>query len=832
MTARWREKSLAAATLLAIVWVALLVYHSLAWIDRPFPGFLLLANRVVPSVALPEWTAAPALFQSQVIAVDGAPVERATDVYARVAEQPVGTIIDYAFRGRDGSLHKARVPSRQFSRADYVFFFGSFLLSGGAFLGAGLLVAWTRRGNPAATALLCTGASIGLFALTALDLYGPYWFFRLHIIGEILVGPAFLHLALVFPTDRLGKRRHLVIASIYLSVAPLAVLYESVLWSPRLYSLVHLAATALQAVGGIAIIAAVLFDLVTTRSPLVRRRLAIVGLGTAAGFLVPTVLMAGSGLLGGSIAVNGAALTAFFFPLSLAYAILKEDLFEIDLVLRRAISYGVVVFLIGVVYFLILYAFGVFIPGQLSSWSPVALACLNLGLLLLLAPVRDRVQGGINRVFYRSGYQVDQALAALSSALTSAHSLGDVSQRTGEALAATCAPRSTSLLFVEPTGVARELSVNGTSREMCTIDPEVHELLAHGKIASRYSWDERGAEGMAVWTALDAEILVPIHSGGKLLACLRLSGKESGRPYGAYDSIFLQSAAPQIALALDNAIAYSDLAELNVNLEGMVQDRTKELHRSNAELNLSLGRLRDAYGKLEQSQASLLRADRLATLGKLTAGIAHEMNTPLGAVMNALKLVQDLGEEYEASIDDDAVPPTAHHEIAAEIIQTASAAAQWTRKAASFISSVKAQGRETRPSVADRIVVSDVASEVRDLLLHRLRAGSCALEFSATPADVAVIGDGGRLGQVLLNLCSNAIDAYEDAGKDDGRIEIVATQREGHVTITVRDWAGGIPPDVLPRIFEELYTTKGPGRGTGQSDRAGIRRRGRGQDGA
>jgi len=101
------------------------------------------------------------------------------------------------------------------------------------------------------------------------------------------------------------------------------------------------------------------------------------------------------------------------------------------------------------------------------------------------------------------------------------------------------------------------------------------------------------------------------------------------------------------------------------------------------------------------------------------------------------------------------------------------------------------------------------------LLSHRLRATGCQIEFVEQPAALTIAGDAGRLGQVLLNLCSNAIDAYEDAGILGGRIEVAAHRKADMVTLTVRDRAGGIPTEILPRIFDELFTTKGPGRGTG-----------------
>jgi signal transduction histidine kinase len=68
---------------------------------------------------------------------------------------------------------------------------------------------------------------------------------------------------------------------------------------------------------------------------------------------------------------------------------------------------------------------------------------------------------------------------------------------------------------------------------------------------------------------------------------------------------------------------------------------------------------------------------------------------------------------------------------------------------------------------------------------------------------------------VLVNLITNALDAYEDGGIRGGLVRVGATQRGAKIELQVRDWAGGIPQDVLPHIFDELFTTKAPGRGTG-----------------
>jgi signal transduction histidine kinase len=198
----------------------------------------------------------------------------------------------------------------------------------------------------------------------------------------------------------------------------------------------------------------------------------------------------------------------------------------------------------------------------------------------------------------------------------------------------------------------------------------------------------------------------------------------------------------------------------------------------------------------------------------LTAGIAHEVNTPLSAVQNALKVLTELGLEYAASIDDRSVLPEDHREIAREMVTTARSAADWAHKAAVFIRSTKVHGSNPGPGTREAFSVSALAGEVHDLLQHRLRAAGCRLDIEETDA-VSLVGGRSAFSQVLLNLISNALDAYEDAGAKEARIVVRISSEGATATVEVQDWAGGIPLQVLPRIFEEMFTTKGAGRGTG-----------------
>lgn len=809
----------AAALALAVFFALLLgtvTVNSTRWVGRTFPGFFLVVNRVVPSVALPEWDGRPSrLFQHQVLAVDGVAVESAAAAYAEVQRRPPGTLVTYRLRAPDATETTTVVPSRPFGVADWFLLFGAYLLTGVAFVAAGLIVLVLKPEDASARGLCAAGVMMGLWAIPAPDLYGPHWFVRLHLVGETLVIASYLHLAVVFPTVRVHRHRGLVLAALYTTFGGLAALYELALPSPSAYTAMHQVATAGHVVGLLAVIAAVGWDWIRTPSALVRRRIAVVALGTVAAFVMPLGVFAASALLGGSVPVNVTALTAFLFPLTLGYAIVTHDLFEIDVMLRRAATYMGVVGAISVVHLGLLLLAGRVVPIRDVATSPALAAVLNLTLLLAIAPVRSRVQAVVDRLFFRTGYDVERALAGFSHVLVSAHTTADVVDRTRDLLARTVVPESHDVLVCDATGGFRS-AAQAAAGPAIDLPDDLVRRLARGDVASRYEWDDgTGRTPPAVWRVLAADLLLAMRRDHRVTGLLVLGPKRSGRPYGHHDIALLQAAANQVALGLANAQAFDELAALNASLEDQVRERTAALATANDELARSLEQLRTAYARLEQNQTSLIRADRLATLGRLTAGIAHEVNTPLSAVMNALASLGRLADEYTKSIEHPAVTPDDHREIARELIETTGQAALYARRAAAFINKVKMHGRDHRSGTTERFSVRRLVAETKTLLAHRLHGAGCTLVYEEDPEGVSLVGEPARLAQVLVNLVTNAVDAYEDRPGTGGPVVVHARQAGEEVVISVHDQAGGMPPEVAEHIFEELYTTKEPGRGTG-----------------
>jgi signal transduction histidine kinase len=203
----------------------------------------------------------------------------------------------------------------------------------------------------------------------------------------------------------------------------------------------------------------------------------------------------------------------------------------------------------------------------------------------------------------------------------------------------------------------------------------------------------------------------------------------------------------------------------------------------------------------------------MAALGRLSAGIAHEMNTPLGASLTSLKLLQELVEEYSHSIGDPTVSTPDHQAIAVDMEHLVRVTQQWLEKAAAHIRSFKLHTRDLQGGEEQTFSVPQVIEDTKLLLSHRLRLAQCTLVVSCTAAEPVVYGDPGKLGQVLTNLIVNAIDAYKDL--TGGKISIEVAEAGAFLEIWVRDQGCGIPYENLERIFEEFFSTKPIGEGTG-----------------
>ncbi|MEP5632194.1 MAG: ATP-binding protein [Tateyamaria sp.] len=232
------------------------------------------------------------------------------------------------------------------------------------------------------------------------------------------------------------------------------------------------------------------------------------------------------------------------------------------------------------------------------------------------------------------------------------------------------------------------------------------------------------------------------------------------------------------------------LAQANAQLEARVAERTAALLDTNTQLRREAIEREEAQTALKRAQEDLMRAGKLSALGQMSAGLSHELNQPLMAI-------QTFAENAVAFLERD-TPARASDNL--------SRISDMARRMGRIIKNLRAFSRqESEPAV--RVDLIEVLNSAVELTLPHLRHGGITLDFTPPDAPVWVSGGEVRLGQVFVNLISNAVDAM--AGQDTRvlRIDIAGE------TVTVADTGPGI---AMPaQMFDPFYSTKEVGASEG-----------------
>jgi two-component system NtrC family sensor kinase len=237
---------------------------------------------------------------------------------------------------------------------------------------------------------------------------------------------------------------------------------------------------------------------------------------------------------------------------------------------------------------------------------------------------------------------------------------------------------------------------------------------------------------------------------------------------------------------------------------------TEELAQREHELSDRVAALERAQGELRAAQAQLVRSERLAVVGRLSAGIAHEVGNPLAAIVGLADLLAEGGLE-ESEVQD----------FSRRIGQEAQRIHRTVRDLLDYARArpgADGEGATVDREFADaRGDVADALEQVRRLLEPQRSMKDVRMTIALEPALPAVRLSNDRLVQVLLNLALNAADAIRDARGDgaQGSIALRASLHGGGVAIEVEDDGPGIDPAMRERVFEPFFTTKPAGQGTG-----------------
>ncbi|MBI1952625.1 MAG: HAMP domain-containing protein [Candidatus Omnitrophica bacterium] len=225
--------------------------------------------------------------------------------------------------------------------------------------------------------------------------------------------------------------------------------------------------------------------------------------------------------------------------------------------------------------------------------------------------------------------------------------------------------------------------------------------------------------------------------------------------------------------------SYRELTELNQTLEERVQERTREL---------------------EQAQAQLLQAEKLASIGELAAGVAHELNNPLMVIMGNAQLGLRMLKKPDQPLEG----------IRGELQDLLASLDQESHRSKMIVSNLSDFAR-VRPPSRVAVDLHTLLDESIRLVAHQASLQSVEVVKKYGSGLPPVEADSGQIKQVFVNIILNAVQAMPEGGT----LTLETKVSEGHLVTVIRDTGVGIPPEAIPKVFDPFFTTKEVGKGTG-----------------
>ena len=270
--------------------------------------------------------------------------------------------------------------------------------------------------------------------------------------------------------------------------------------------------------------------------------------------------------------------------------------------------------------------------------------------------------------------------------------------------------------------------------------------------------------------------------------------REEGGAVSAFETILRAKDGSQIPVLISASILYDEEGE-EVGTVGFNKD-LRERKRSEEELRERHEELKQSYDALERAQASIVAAEKLAALGRLTAGVSHEILNPLTIITMSLQLMTS----------DPETPPEIARQLRV-LDEQAHRINKITQELLYF-----ARQREPERLLLD---FNDTLQRTLGLLARDLHLQNIAVELTLAEGLPPLLADQDQLQQVILNLLTNARDAMPKGGRLSLSTKSVQTNGQKFVELRVEDTGEGIAPEHLENLFDPFFTTKPVGEGTG-----------------
>jgi class 3 adenylate cyclase len=534
------------------------------------------------------------VFFDMITAINGRQVRdhgrTGANIRERIHQVPAGTPLTYQIQ-RGQAVQQVTVPVQITTWRRLAVEFGIPLLVALGQLGMGVLVFLLRPNTKRSWIFL--GFCVPWFGLfvTLFDFQSTQVFTQLFLFCWFMTSAVLLHLAFVFPEDRPLVRRYPSVQ--YLFYLPSLALWgfdqlTKIAFSDFYYaSNVGLYLAYVHAVYWMAALLILLASLIGSAlratSAVARNRAVTVFCGFAAGFIIPMVSESMAILLHVNLPLEFVWLLTLLLPLSITYAILRYNLFDVGMIVRRTLTYGVLTGLVIGSYLLLVWFFNALLRDAAIAQARGFPVLFGLGVLFGLNPLRARIQRGLDRLFFRTKYDFRQTIETLSQDLTALLDPDEIARRIVTTVTTALNVSNTALYLADASNVYHAAAVQGdTADRLAGVQPsrdhDIVELIARQRRGlSRYDLEahpllaQKVPEAAREFERLGISLALPLLFKDDLIGMLALGEKRSGALFTEEDLELLRTLTSQSAIALANARSYRSLEATNDELRAALR---------------------------------------------------------------------------------------------------------------------------------------------------------------------------------------------------------------------------------------------------------------------
>ena len=467
--------------------------------------------------------------------------------------------------------------------------------------------------------------------------------------------------------------------------------------------------------------------------------------------------------------------------LLVAYTIVKYKVMDIETVIHKTILWMITSSAIIVPVAVFFYVYERYVK---TNWfASIATACF---LFLVFGFYLKRIQPKIDHFFKRRELDLQQTLFRFNDNLVHLKDLNELSRYLVNTIRETLYVDQVDVFL--RTGRSPELhQINSSSQKKAAIEREdsfirwlgEKDTLVVGEyldLDPKYHWIRDKAK--AFFQGLGIKICVPLVLDRELIGLIALGRKTNLKSFRYSEVVFLSELRRAVTLAVSNSLRLIEMQENLRRWNEELEEKVKQMTRELAEM-----------------QGQLIQAEKLATIGTLAGGVAHEINNPLTAVLTNAQILK-----MTAGKDD---------------LESVSLIEEGAKRCQAIIQKLMKYARKS-PGVEslERVDINKVIKNAVALLEYQLKQENIELVSEESASQATVLGNSVELEQVVTNLILNAKDAVQLANRQ-GRIEVKTSVENGTVGFLVKDNGCGISKEHLSKIFDPFFTTKDIGKGTG-----------------